>query len=164
MAFRSIAMKPEFLDVQLVMVGDTKGDAFHTYFGTIAAQVNSLNLADRVIFTGYLQDEDVVALLNIASVLVLPSLMEGFGLPAVEAAACGCPVIATNASPLPELLPGGIFINSCAPEIEEALVAVLSSEELRRSMGASLLAAAGRLTWDQAARQMLEVIRSVTRA
>jgi glycosyltransferase involved in cell wall biosynthesis len=161
-SFSGVAAKPEFADVQLVMVGDTKGDAFHTYFGTIAAQVNSLNLADRVIFTGYLKDEDVVPLLNIAAVLVLPSLMEGFGLPAVEAAACGCPVIATKASPLPELLPGGIFINSCEPEIEEALLTVLSSEELRRSMGASLLAEAGKLTWDQAARQMLEVFRSVS--
>jgi glycosyltransferase involved in cell wall biosynthesis len=163
-AFSGIATRPEFADVQLVMVGDTKGDVFHTYFGTIADQVNSLNVAQRVIFTGYLKDEDVVALLNLASVLVLPSLMEGFGLPAVEAAACGCPVIATKASPLPELLPGGIFINSCAPEIEEAVVAVLSSEELRGRMRASLLAAANRLTWDQAARQMLEVIRSVSRA
>lgn len=163
-AFGSIAGRPEFRDVQLVMVGDTKGDSFHTYFGTIAAQVNSLNLAERVVFTGYLKDEDVVVLLNIASVLVLPSLMEGFGLPAVEAAACGCPVIATKASPLPELLPEGIFINSCAQEIEQALMTVLASEELRRQMGASLLAAAGRLTWDHAARQMLEVIRSVGRA
>jgi glycosyltransferase involved in cell wall biosynthesis len=57
----------------------------------------------RWIFTGYLSDDDVAVLLNLATVLVLPSLMEGYGLPAVEAAACGCPVIATKESPLPGL-------------------------------------------------------------
>ena len=103
-AFARIAAKPEFADAKLIMVGDTSGDAFHTYYGTIAAQVDALNLKDRVMFTGFMSDEDLVHLLNLASVLALPSLMEGFGLPAVEAAACGCPVIATHASPLEGLL------------------------------------------------------------
>lgn len=161
-AFSRIAARPGFSDVLLVMVGDTSGDAFHTYFGTIAAQVDSLNLRDRVVFTGYLADEAVVELLNISSVLILPSLMEGFGLPAVEAAACGCPVIATKASPLPDLLPGGIFIDSCAPAIEQALETVLSSEDLRRRMSESLLTAASRLTWDEAARQLLHVFQSMS--
>ena len=146
----------------LVMVGDRSGDAFLTYFGTIAAQVKALGLEDRVIFTGYLADEDVVELLNIALVLVLPSLMEGFGLPAVEAAACGCPVIATTASPLPALLPGGIYVESRAEEIGDALERVLGSEDLRREMSATNLAAAQRLTWDQAARQMMEVLQRVS--
>lgn len=163
-AFHRLATRAEFSNLQLVMVGDTKGDAFHTYFGTIAAQVKSLRFEDRVIFTGYLQDEDVVVLLNLATVLVLPSLMEGFGLPAVEAAACGCPVIATKASPLPELLPGGLFVDSNALEIERALEQVLSSGELQTRMSGALLADASRLTWDDAARQMIQVFQTVARA
>ena len=141
------------------MVGDTSGDAFHTYYGTIATQVAQLGLQERVVFTGYLSDEDVVVLLNLASVLVLPSLMEGFGLPAVEAAACGCPVIATNESPLAALLgDGAVSICPSEHEIEQALELVLSSETMRWRMGEAGLAAAHSLTWDNAARQMMEVI------
>jgi glycosyltransferase involved in cell wall biosynthesis len=160
--FARIAQRPEYAGVRLVMVGDTSGDAFFTYFGTISAQVDALGLRDRVVFTGYLDDDDVVALLNLSTVLVLPSLMEGFGLPAVEAAACGCPVIATLESPLPGLLGGGgIYIHTGADDIAGALDRVLSSPELRRQMSADGLAAASRLTWEQAARQMMDVIRKV---
>jgi glycosyltransferase involved in cell wall biosynthesis len=159
-AFAGFAGRPEFADVVLVMVGDISGDAFHTYHGTIAAQVNALGLRDRVIFTGFMEDEDLVVLLNLASVLVLPSLMEGFGLPAMEAAACGCPVIATRASPLPGLLGrGGVFIEPGEAEIARALQDVLASEDLRRQMSESGLAAARQLTWERAAGQMMEVIR-----
>jgi glycosyltransferase involved in cell wall biosynthesis len=161
-AFAHVAARDEFADVKLVMVGDTSGDAFHTYFGTIAAQVEALKLRERVIFTGYLPDEDVVVLLNLSTVLALPSLMEGFGLPAVEAAACGCPVIATKASPLQGLLgAGGVYIDPNEPELEQALETVLSSVELRARMRQAGLAAAQRLTWDAAAEQMMEVIRKV---
>jgi glycosyltransferase involved in cell wall biosynthesis len=164
-AYARLAARPEFADVMLVMVGATSGDAFHSYYGTIAAQVDALGLRGRVLFTGYLEDEDLVVLLNLASVLVLPSLMEGFGLPAVEAAACGCPVIATKASPLPELLgAAGIFIDPDEAGILRALDEVLSHEDLRRRMGQCGQAAAQRLTWEEAARQMMNVIRKVTLA
>jgi len=144
------------------MVGDTSGDAFHTYFGTIAGQLEALGLQDRVIFTGFLDDPNLVVLLNLASVLVLPSLMEGFGLPAVEAAACGCPVIATKASPLQGLLgDASIHINPVQAEISRALEQVLSSAELRARMSERGLDAARRLTWDEAARQMMGVIGEV---
>jgi glycosyltransferase involved in cell wall biosynthesis len=161
-AFAGIASRPEFADVKLVMVGDISGDAFHTYFGTIAAQVAALGLGDRVIFTGYLPDEDVVVLLNLATVLVLPSLMEGFGLPAVEAAACGCPVIATKASPLEGLLgDGGIFIDPSELAIARALAEVLSSRERQVRMAQCGLDAASRLTWQAAAQQLMNVIHQV---
>lgn len=159
-AFSRIAARDEFADVKLVMVGDTFGDAFHTHFGTIAAQVEAMKLRDRTIFTGYLPDEDVVVLLNLSTVLALPSLMEGFGLPAVEAAACGCPVVATKASPLQGLLgAGGLYIDPEAPQLEQALATVLSSDELRTHMSRAGLEAARHLTWDAAAQQMMEVIR-----
>jgi len=160
-AFREVAGQPEFSDLIFAMVGDNSGDAFHTYFGEIAAHVGTLGLRDRVVFTGFLKDEDVAALLNLAKVLLLPSLMEGFGLPAVEAAACGCPVIATKASPLEGLLEGGgIYIEPTEGEIARALEFVLSSEETRLRMGEEALRAAQRLTWDHAARQLMEVIHA----
>ena len=161
-AFARIAGRSEYADVRLVMVGETSRDAFHTYYWKIAAQVDALGLRDRVVFTGYMADDELVVLLNLSSVLVLPSLMEGFGLPAVEAAACGCPVIATNASPLEGLLgAGGIYIEPDEDAIMKALETVLSSRALRCRMGAAGAAAAARLTWDAAAGQMLDVIRKV---
>jgi glycosyltransferase involved in cell wall biosynthesis len=160
-AFARVASRSEFSDLLLAMVGDTSSDAFHTYFGEVAAHVQALGLRDRVVFTGFLKDEDVVALLNLAKVLVLPSLMEGFGLPAVEAAACGCPVIATKASPLEGLLRGGgIYIEPVEDEIARALELVLSSEEMRLKMSEEAVAAAQRLTWDHAAQQMIQVIHA----
>jgi glycosyltransferase involved in cell wall biosynthesis len=161
-AFGRLAVRDEFADLQLVLVGDTTGDAFLTCVGALVEQIKALGLNDRVVFAGYLGDEDVVVLLNLATVLVLPSLMEGFGLPAVEAAACGCPVVATKESPLEGLLGEGcISIGTGEEEIAEAMGSVLSSEELQIHMGARGLEAAGRLTWPAAARQMREVIRKV---
>jgi glycosyltransferase involved in cell wall biosynthesis len=136
---------------------------FHSYFGVIKNQAENLGVGDRVIFTGYLPDEELVVLLNCATALALPSLIEGFGLPAVEAAACGCPVIATTESPLPELLgEGGVYIDPNRPiELEEGLARVLESGGLRLTMREAGLAAAGRLTWEAAARQMMAVIKNI---
>lgn len=164
-AFARIAGRDAFADTLLVMVGEYKKEVFHSYHGTIAARVEELGIRDRVIFTGYLSDEDLAVLLNLSAVLALPSLMEGFGLPAVEAAACGCPVAATTESPLPELLPdGGIFFDPRGGGLEPALEELLGSEERRRRMGDAAAAAAGRLTWEAAAHQMLDVIRKVSPA
>jgi glycosyltransferase involved in cell wall biosynthesis len=163
-AFARLAARPECSDIRLVMVGETTKETFHSYFRTIESQVESLGLRDRVIFTGFLDDSDLVVLLNLASVLVLPSLMEGFGLPAVEAAACGCPVIATKASPLEGLLgDAGIYIHPTETTIAAALEQVFSSADQRRSMSTCGVAAAARLTWEEAARQMIAVIQKVSR-
>ncbi|MGH9799142.1 MAG: glycosyltransferase family 4 protein, partial [Blastocatellia bacterium] len=162
-AFAKIVEHPGFSDAKLVMVGEYEKEVFHSCYAGIKRQTAELGISSRVIFTGYLPDEELVVLLNSASVLVLPSLIEGFGLPAVEAAACGCPVIATTASPLPGLLgEGGIFINPAVQqELDDALAKVLESESLRQKMRAAGLAAAAELTWDAAARQMIGLIRQV---
>jgi glycosyltransferase involved in cell wall biosynthesis len=162
-AVASLASRPGFEDIRLVMVGEHKREVFHSYFDVVARRVAAAGLANRTIFTGYLADEDVVVLLNRSAVLALPSLIEGFGLPAVEAAACGCPVVATTASPLPGLLgDGAICVDPREPGgLAAALERVLASESLQASMRKAGLDAAGRLTWEAAARQMLDVLRSV---
>jgi glycosyltransferase involved in cell wall biosynthesis len=162
-AFSNLAAQREFSDVRLVMVGDYGSEVFYSSFGIIEKLVKGLGMTGRVLFAGYLPDEELVVLLNLSTALVLPSLMEGFGLPAIEAAACGCPVIATAASPLPALLGGGgLYIDPAERrELEAALARVLSSEDLRRRMRDAGLAAARRLTWDGAARQMIGVLQKV---
>lgn len=152
-------------DVHLLLVGDYEREVFHSYYATLRELVKRLGLEQRVHFVGFVPDHDLAILLNRAEALVLPSLMEGYGLPAVEAAACGCPVIATKESPLPELLPGaGLFVDPNEANLADALAKLLSSKELRAEMGAAGLRAAARLTWAAAARQMMAVFQTVQSA
>jgi glycosyltransferase involved in cell wall biosynthesis len=161
-SFARMAADPAYDDVRLVMVGDYEKEVFHSYFGVISDLVSRAGIGHRVVFTGFLPDEDLVVLLNRSALLVLPSLMEGFGLPAVEAAACGCPVVASKASPLPELLgEGGIFVDPSADALLAAMTRILDTPNLRARMSGAAAAAASRLTWDAAARQMIEVLRKV---
>jgi len=161
--FAKLVSRKTFSDIRLVMVGETEKEVFHSYFPTIKKQAVDLGVSDRVIFTGYLPDQELVVLLNLSTVLVLPSLMEGFGLPAIEAAACGCPVIASTASPLPTLLgDGGLYIDPSKPEeLEVALTRVMESESFRQQMREAGLATARQHTWEGAAHQMMMVIQKV---
>jgi glycosyltransferase involved in cell wall biosynthesis len=162
-AFAALEPQGDFADVNLIMVGEYEREVFHSSFQKLQSIVQELGLANRVIFTGYLADDDLVTLLNLATVLVLPSLMEGFGLPAIEAAACGCPVIATKASPLPSLLgEGALYIDPMDDQaMTRALNQVLTSAELRTQMRRAGLSVARQLTWETAARQMINIIQKV---
>jgi glycosyltransferase involved in cell wall biosynthesis len=150
-------------DVHLVLAGDYQGDVFFSCYRQLAEQVQRAGLQQRVVFTGYMNDGDLLLLLNQAQALALPSFCEGFGLPAVEAAACGAPVVATTASPLPGLLGEGAIC--LAPEDRagwrEALRTVLSDGARRERMRGAALAAAARLSWEHSARQLLEVFAEV---
>jgi glycosyltransferase involved in cell wall biosynthesis len=161
--FAQLSIRNEFRDVVLVLVGEYSKEVFHSAYETLKSKVHELGISNRVIFTGYLADEHLVILLNLATVLVLPSLIEGFGLPAIEAAACGCPVIATSASPLASLLGlGALYIDPKKPqELESALSRIFTSEDLRKQMRREGLAAARKLTWEAAARQMVSVFDRV---
>ncbi len=163
-AFANIATCDDLSDVRLVLVGDYLNEVFHSYYGTIRRMVDELGLSQKVLFTGFLPDEDLALLLNRATVLALPSLLEGFGLPAIEAAACGCPVVATTASPLPDLLgDGGVFVDPLDRDgWETALTEVLRSPDRRAQLRQAGLKAAGQLTWDAAALQLLDVFQNVT--
>jgi glycosyltransferase involved in cell wall biosynthesis len=155
--------RPGFDDVRLVFGGDYEGDVFFSCYRQLVAQVQTAGLADKVIFTGYLRDADLLALLNMTQVLLLPSFCEGFGLPAIEAAACGAPVIATTRSPLPELLGEGAII--LEPEDRAgwtaAVTSILTDSALRERMRTAALAAAAKLSWENSARQLLAIFEEV---
>ncbi len=100
-------LKNNKMDHKLVITGG-KGWKYHEIFNIL----DKLNLKDDVIFTGYVPNDDLVKLYNTADMFVYPSLYEGFGLPPLEAMACGCPVITSNTSSLPEVVgDAGIMVD-----------------------------------------------------
>jgi glycosyltransferase involved in cell wall biosynthesis len=158
--FDRIRRDVRFDDVRLYLVGDHEQESFVSAYPDLVRLVDALGLGARVTFTGFLPDDDLVVLLNLASVLALPSLTEGFGLPAIEAAACGCPVVATTESPLSSVLgKAGRFVDPRDESaLERALRDVLGSRDLRQTMSAAGVDAAGRLSWPAAARRLVPLI------
>ncbi len=161
--FREIQKRESLEDVRLVFGGDYEGDVFFSCYRQLVEQVKQAGLSEKVIFTGYLRDDDLLALLNLTQALLLPSFCEGFGLPAIEAAACGAPVVATTRSPLPDLLGDGAII--LEPEDRggwtNAVVSILTDPVRRQHMRAAGLAAAAKLSWENSARQLLAIFDEV---
>jgi len=122
-----------------------------------------LGLDDKVVFTGWVPEEDKPALLSGATAFVFPSLYEGFGLPAIEALACGTPVIASNRTSLPEVVgDGGILVEPTDAEaLAEAMELLLVDEALRGEWRQKALVQAARFSWEQTAQDTLAVYRKV---
>lgn len=140
----------------LAIVGDLSGRGFHDNAAEVGAFIEkSPRLRPNVRLTGFIADEELVVLLNAATAFVLPSLAEGFGLPAVEAMACGLPVLASNRGSLPEVVgDAGVYFDPESPsEVADAIVGLLADSPRRRRLSARALARAAEYTWDRAAEQ-----------
>ncbi|MDQ6888394.1 MAG: glycosyltransferase family 4 protein [Gemmatimonadota bacterium] len=146
---------------RLLLVGAITGDVFHGSQQQIRAEVAAAGTEQLVHWTGFVPDEELRHLLTGAVALLLPSECEGFGLPAVEAAACGAPVIATIASPLPELLDGGGIFVSPGDEgaLLDAMRTLFECETTRARMGARALERAAELSWARSGRAALDALR-----
>jgi glycosyltransferase involved in cell wall biosynthesis len=145
----------------LLLVGTIDKDVFHGDQASIRRAITEAGTGALVHWTGFVPDDELRHLHSGAVALVLPSANEGYGLPAVEAAACGAPVIATTASPLPQLLAGGgIFVK---PGDDAALIAalrqMLSDEPARLRMGERARERAAALSWPRAAEAALAALR-----
>lgn len=140
---------------RLILVGDYQGDVFHGNVEAIREEITLAGLADRVLWAGFVPDDDLRDLYAGAQALVLPSLEEGFGLPAVEAAACGTPCLATVESPLPDVLRGGglFFDPTLDGALEACLKTLWADPERRKELGRIALERANALSWDVTARE-----------
>jgi len=157
---KAYSILPEYLksDYLLVVCGK-KG----LFFEELFRAVKELKLEEKVIFTGYVPDEDLPFLMNGAEVFVYPSLYEGFGLPPLEAMACGTPVISSKVSSLPEVVnDAGILINpNDVEELSDALLRVLSNNELRAQLSEKGLKQASKFSWKKTAMKIVEIYNKV---
>ena len=114
----------------------------------------------EVVVTGYVPDDDLVALYNLCHLFVFPSFHEGFGLPALEAMACGAPVIGSNASSTPEVIgrEDALFDPGQPSAIADAMATVLTNEGFRRELREHGLRRAALFTWDASARRALAAL------
>jgi glycosyltransferase involved in cell wall biosynthesis len=122
-------------------------------------QIDRLGLRNAVHFTGYVPVEDLPVIYNLAEVFVFPSIYEGFGLPVVEAMACGTPVITANTSSLREIAEGAAeTIDPLSTEaLIDALVRLTGDAERRADLARRGLARAAEFSWTRTAREMLAV-------
>jgi glycosyltransferase involved in cell wall biosynthesis len=144
----------DFSKLKLVIAG-TKGWLCKEVF----EQVKNSNLKDDIIFTGFVSEEDKVYLYNLAKVFVYPSFFEGFGLPPLEAMACGVPTVASNKSSLPEVVGNAaIMINpQNLNEISWAKKEILENQELSDYLIRTGLKRAKQFDWDNTAKEILKL-------
>jgi glycosyltransferase involved in cell wall biosynthesis len=129
----------------------------------VAAYADSLGAATRTRIAGFIDDDDLPALYAAALCFVYPSRDEGFGLQAVEAMACGCPVLAARATSLPEVVgpQGQTFDLSSTAELTALLNRVASSEPFRQSLAAHSIARAADFSWTKVAADLIAIYSSL---
>jgi glycosyltransferase involved in cell wall biosynthesis len=139
---------------QLVIVGRKLWLA-HEIFDEVKKQ----RWAEDVILTGYVADEDLPALYRAAGAFVYPSLFEGFGLPPLEAMACGTPVVTSNVSSLPEVTEDAALLIDPNDEsaLANALIEIVGNTRLRAELREKGIAQAGKFTWREAAEKTLRL-------
>ncbi len=151
---------------RLVITGKEEPGTRERDFTEVRTVVRSENVEPFVVFPGYVTDEELAILYSAAAVLFLPSLMEGFGLPVVEAFACGAPVICANRRALREL--AGDAAKLVDPldvgAMADTLGQVLSSDQLRTDFSVRGFERAQEFTWNRSASIFSALVRSVARA
>jgi len=144
----------------LVLAGNTGHGA-----SSLKRMVDELRIQDRVLFPGFVPDEHLPLLMNGARGLCFPSLYEGFGLPVLEAMACGCPVITANVSSLPEIAGNAALLvdPNDVDKISQAMERLLHDDALYDELKAKGIARAEGFSWEQAAEELLDLLIATDR-
>jgi len=142
----------------LVLAGSQTGG-----FRRIRGAVEKAGLSGQVLFPGFIPAEDLPAVYSAATLFVFPSLYEGFGLPPLEAMACGTPCVVSNSSSLPEVTGSAalLFNPTSLESLEEGIVRVLTDETLREELRREGPRQAALFSWDRVAQETLAVYRGV---
>jgi len=147
-----------FPTIKLIVAGG-KGWLFDDIFELVRKK----GLRDRIQFIGYVENEDLPALYSAAEVFCYPSLYEGFGLPPLEAAACGTPVVTSNISSMPEVMDdAALFVDPLdIDSIYEAILTILEDKNLAASLTKKGLNRAKEFSWEETAIKTLAIYRSL---
>lgn len=152
-------LKNQGLDINLVITG--KDDP---YYPEVKELPKELNIQESIIFTGFVSEQEIVHLYNLASVFVFPSFYEGFGLPLLESMACGTPVAASNRSSIPEIC-GPSACKLFDPESPENMAQIirgtLTNEEWRKDLIQSGIERIQDFSWKKMAQEILKVYENV---
>ena len=157
-AFARLASSPLMDGVQLVLAG-RRGWLYEDLF----SRVKQGGLEERILFPGYVDEADLAALYSGALGYVFPSLYEGFGIPVLEAQACGVPVMTSNNSSLPEVAGDAALLvdPTDVDAIADAILRLATDDGLRASLVERGLENVKRFSWAKCARETLEVLESV---
>ena len=142
-------------NLKLVLAGDYKGDGFKSCYTSLVQQIDQLNLKSRIEFTGFVTDERLRELYSGAAVFAMPSLDEGFGLPALEAMACGAPVVVSSGNGLAEVVGDAGII--CPPMDVQSWIAALQMALNDGSLKSKSLKRASEFSWQHSAQALLKV-------
>ncbi len=146
-------------DFKFIIIG--KKD--ERFYPALQKKVDALFLRDKVIFMGYISDEDLPSFYSESTALVFPSLYEGFGLPLLEAMACGCPVITSNLSSLPEVSgDSALYVDAYSSKsIAAGISSMVTNPQQRDFFKKKGFKRAKRFSWEKTAREVLEVCSSI---
>lgn len=149
------------VEARLVLVGKVD-----RAFPIIQQTIEEQGLAGDVVLTGFVEDADLPRYYNAASVFAFPSLSEGFGLPPLEAMACGTPVAASNASPMPEILGDApVYFNPTdTAAMARQLASLLHDQKLREKARQAGFAQVKKYSWEQMAAETLDVYERTGRS
>jgi glycosyltransferase involved in cell wall biosynthesis len=146
--------------LKLVVIGDDISK-----YAVLRRAVHRYNLHKYVRFLGFLPDDTLAVVYRLAAVFVFPSLYEGFGLPPLEAMACGTPVVTSNVSSLPEVMgDAALFVDPYnAQAIADGMRRVLTEPALRAELGTRGLARARDFSWERSVRRIRDIYDEVAR-
>ncbi|MBA7692178.1 D-inositol-3-phosphate glycosyltransferase [subsurface metagenome] len=161
-AFSQLKGEPRFKDLKLVKLGRAGGQEAD-FRGQTMEVINALGLVREVIFTEFVSGAELPAYYSGAEAFILPSFYEGFGFPPLEAMACGCPVVTSNTSSLPEVVgEAGIMVDPYDTDsLAQAIRRVLTDDKLRDDMVSKGFEQVEKFSWEETARQTLEVYNEV---
>jgi len=148
-------------DYQLILTGEKKGT-----YNNLLKKTSKTCLADDIVFTGFIPEKEMPMVINAASLFVFPSLYEGFGIPLLEAMACGTPILASNVSSIPEVVGSAalLFDPYNINEMASVIDRVLTDKDLRQKLIQRGFEQIKKYSWKNTAKEILGVFEEVYNA